>query len=302
MASLGRGFCLPGLRPLLVPRAESALLRSRFFTTSLFRAAQPAVKSSRSPAASKAAAAAAAAASSIGPSRYAFIKSLATKPTPTILYDGPSHFWFYFGCWTSGISLLAWTGLTAPTAIKQPEGVPQWVGIVFIVSYLLLASMGTFLIIKTSNIVGQIRVLPAQASKAAAAAVGPANASLQMEVTVKRMLPMLKPKVITTPLENVNIKSRFSLPEEYVPELKRIVEEEEKRKALHKFDMQHLFTMPFRRIGRALAAMFNGIKAAWTDMGYGIITIDGSDYKVDVTKGYAHDGFRTLEKLVTIKP
>ncbi|RGP59278.1 hypothetical protein FSPOR_11428 [Fusarium sporotrichioides] len=301
MASLARGFCLPGLRPLLVPRAESLLLRSRFFSTSLLREAEPSIKSTRSPNASRAAAAAAA--SKIAPSRYAFIKSLASKPTPTVLYEGPSHFWFYFGCWSSGLSLLAWTGLTSPYAVQQPEGVPQWIGLVFGTAYLLLASMGTFMITKTPNIVGQIRILPAQVSKLAAATPGPTP--IQMELTVKRMVPMLKPKVVVAPLNEVTLASRFSLPEEYVPGLRRIELEqktEAQRKALHKFDMQHLFTMPFRRMGRAVSAMFNGVKSAWTDMGFGIIIVDGKKYKVDVTKGYAHDGFRTLEKLVEIKP
>ncbi|KAF4461562.1 hypothetical protein FALBO_11648 [Fusarium albosuccineum] len=304
MASLARGFCLPGLRPLLAPRAvETAVLRSRFLTTSLRRAAEPAVKATRSAAPSRAAAA-----SSVAPSRYAFIKSLATKPTPTVLYDGPSHFWFYFGCWSSGISILVWTALTAPSAVNQPEEVPQWVGITFGASYLLLASMGFFLITKTPNIVSNIRVLPAQAAKLASVAGSPASAGpapLQMEITVKRMIPMLKPKVITTSLDKVSLKSRFSLPDEYVPELRRQELQravEEKRKALHKFDMEHLFTMPFRRLGRAFAAMFNGVKSAWTDMGYGVLQVDGKNYKVDVTKGFAHDGFRTLEKLVDIKP
>ncbi|KAM6539967.1 hypothetical protein FALCPG4_001714 [Fusarium falciforme] len=303
MASLARGFCLPGLRPLLAPRAaESAVLRSRFFTTSLRRAAQPAVKATR-----PAKIAAAAAASSVAPSQYALIKSLTTKPTPTILYEGPSHFWFYFGCWTSGVSLLTWTALTAKTAVNQPEGVPQWVGITFGASYLLLVSMGFYLIAKTPNIVGRIRILPAQAAKLAPAAGSPSSvgpAPIQMEVTVKRMLPLLKPKVITAPLDKVWLKSRFSLPGEYVPELKRLEMEraaEVKREALRKFDMEHLFTMPFRRMGRAVSAMFNGVKSAWTDMGFGIIRVNGKDYKVDVTQGFAHDGFRTLEKLLEIQ-
>ncbi|KAF4457523.1 hypothetical protein F53441_573 [Fusarium austroafricanum] len=297
MASLARGFCLPGLRPLLAPRTESILLRSRFFTTTaFFRAARSPAKPARSPTASRAAAAAAA--SQMAPSRYAFVKSLASKSIPTVLYEGPSHFWFYFGCWSSGLSLLAWTGSTAHLAVQQPEGVPQWIGIVFGTAYLLLASMGTFMIAKTPNIVGQIRVIPFQASKLAA------TTPLQMEITVKRMVPMLKPKVIVAPVSNIALKSRFSLPDEYVPQLRRIeleTQAKEQRKALHEFDMQHLFTMPFRRIGRAMAAMFNGVKAAWTDMGYGIIIVDGKNYKVDVTKGFAHDGFRTLEKLVDIK-
>ncbi|EWG44217.1 hypothetical protein FVEG_05354 [Fusarium verticillioides 7600] len=296
MAGLARGFCLPGLRPLLAPRAESVLLRSRFFSTSVLRFAGPAMKTARTPTASRAAAAASAA--QMAPSKYAFIKSLASKPTPTVLYEGPSHFWFYFGCWSSGLFLLAWTGSTTHLVVKQPEGVPQWIGIVFGTAYLLLASMGTFMIAKTPNIVGQIRVLPYQASKIAP------TTPLQLEITVKRMVPFLKPKVIVAPVSNIALKTRFSLPEEYVPQLRRITLEakaKEQQKALHEFDMQHIFTMPFRRMGRTLAAMFNGVKSAWTDMGFGFIIVDGKNYKVDVTKGFAHDGFRTLEKLVDIK-
>ena len=231
--------------------------------------------------------------SSAAPSRYAFIKSLASKQTPTVLYEGPSHFWFYFGCWSSGVSIIAWTALTGPTVVQQPEGTPQWVCAVFGASYVLLGAMGFYLISKTPNIVKTIRVLPP---------AGGASAPL-MEVTVKRMVPLLQPKVITTNLESVSLQSRFSLPDEYVPALQRIErqrQEEEQRKALRKFDMNHLFTMPFRHIARVVRNMFNGVRAAWTDMGYGVIVVDGKNYKVDVTQGFAHDGFLTLERLVAV--
>ncbi|CAM1505390.1 Fc.00g110270.m01.CDS01 [Cosmosporella sp. VM-42] len=308
MASFTRGLCLPGIcRAVLTP--EISIIRSRLFTTSLrFRAAEPALKAARPSPAPRAAPHT----SAIAPSRYAFIKSLATKPTPTVLYEGPSHFWFYFGCWTSGITILSWTALTAPWVTQQPEGVPQWVSVVFGASYLLLGSMGFYLISKTPNIVGTIRVIPSQAAKlassvsattTAATATGPLP--LQMEVTVKRMVPYLQPKVLTTSLDKVTLKSRFSLPDEYVPQLRRIEiqrAQEAQKKALRKFDMEHLLTMPFRQLGRAFQNMFHGVKSAWTDMGYGIIEVNGKKYKVDVTKGFAHDGFRTLEKIVDIKP
>lgn len=293
MASFTRGLCLPGLRRVALTPELSSAIRSRLFTTSLrSRAAQPPiVPRSAAPSGTL--------------SKYAFIKSLATKTTPTVLYEGPSHFWFYFGCWSSGIFILTWTALTAPSAVKQPENVPEWVGWTFGASYLLLGSMGLYLITKTPNIVGRIRVLPAQAAQIAKSASAAGSSPLQMEVTVKRMLPLLKPKVLTANLDNVSLKSRFSMPDEYVPALKRLELErnaEAQKKALRKFDMEHLFTMPFRRIGRAFGNMFYGVKAAWTDMGYAIIEVDGKKYKVDVTQGFAHDGFRTLEKIVEIKP
>lgn len=248
--------------------------------------------------------------STIGPTRYAFIKSLATKPTPTILYEGPSHFWFYFGCWSSGLSILTWTVLTGPTVVDQPEGVPSWVGYVYGATYVLLGAMGFYLISKTPGIVHRIRIMPPAAlttksvgAKAADSAAPAAATSPRMEVTVKRMLPFLSPKVITADLENVILKSRFSLPEEYVPQLKRLEAqraEEARISAQFKFDKEHLLTMPFRKIGRGFLGFFQGVRAAWTDMGYGVIKVDGKAYKVDVTQGFAHDGFKTLERLVPI--
>ncbi|OAQ70190.1 hypothetical protein VFPPC_02697 [Pochonia chlamydosporia 170] len=296
MASFSRGITLlPLSLPLrALPRAAHPVGPSRFFTTSLLRLrtpqSSPSVKAAKNaiskPPPPKAAPATAA------PSRYAFIKSLSAKQTPTVLYEAPSHFWFYFGCWSSGIAILTWTVLTGPTVIKQPDGTPQWVGAVFGASYVLLGAMGFYLLSKTPNIVSTIRVLPPVA-----------GAQPQLEVTVKRMLPVLKPKTVTATLDNVALKSRFSLPEEFVPELKRLeqrMKEEKQREALRKFDMEHLLTMPFRRLGRAFANMFRGVRSAWTDMGFGVLRVDGKEYKVDVTKGFAHDGFRTLEQIVSV--
>lgn len=257
------------------------------------------------------------------PTRYAFVKSLGSKMTPTILYEAPSHFWFYFGCWSSGISILAWTALTGPTVVHQPEGIPAWVGYVFGAAYVLLGAMAFYLISKTPNVVRSIRLLPAAASsapaavsKASAAAATQAAKPLtgaaatvagtampQLEVTVNRMLPILGTKVIVTSLDDVVLKSRFSLPDEYVPELKRLERqraEEESRSKQRKFDMQHLLTMPFRHIGRAFSGFFRGVRAAWTDMGFATIKVGEKEFKVDVTKGFAHDGFRTLERLVPV--
>ncbi|KAM3563132.1 hypothetical protein ARSEF4850_002471 [Beauveria asiatica] len=252
------------------------------------------------------------------PTRYAFIKSLGSKTTPTILYESPTHFWFYFGCWSSGISILAWTALTGPTVVQQPEGIPSWVGYVFGAAYVLLGSMAFYLISKTPNVVRTIRLLPTAASTAPAvapraaaairaaqpvAAARAATAMPQLEVTVNRMVPILSPKIIVTSLDNVALKSRFSLPDEYVPELKRQEQEravEAARAKQRKFDMQHLLTMPFRHISRAFSGFFRGVRAAWTDMGFATIKVEDKEYKVDVTNGFAHEGFRTLERLVHI--
>jgi len=324
MASLSRGLFHPNMRTqLLRPRAVINLSelsspsqsRLRLFTTSRFRlrAAQP--RTTSTPASTKATRPS----SSPPQTSYALVKSLATKPTPTVLYEGPSNFWFYFGCWTSGLSILTWTALTGPfvlfyepVAAEGAQGLPEWVTWINGSSYVLLAAMGFYLISKTPNIVKTIRVLPAPAklrpaplaTPTAAPAAAPSTTTLQMEVTVQRMLPLLKPKVLVRPLDRVSLKSRLSLPEEYVPELRRLELERIKRQReaeQHKYDMEHLLTMPIRRLARGVTGLFNGVRSAWTDMGFGVIRVDGKEYKVNVTKGFAHDGFRTLEKIVPIK-
>ncbi|KAG5977464.1 hypothetical protein E4U56_007767 [Claviceps arundinis] len=323
MASFARGFSLLPCRHL-APRSVGPI---RFFTSSLARLKTPPVApsnvtasinlrtvSQRYLSSSKKPATAAAAAQV---SRYAFIKRLATKQTPTVLYEAPSHFWFYFGCWSSGLVILAWAFLSGPFVIKQPEGIPQWVSVVYGTAYLFLCAMALITVFKTHNIVNTIRLLPpvsvgtstsntavsaAPAATAAAAAAAAAGmAPLQLEITVKRMMPLLSPKTFTTSLDGVSLQSRFSIPSEYVPELKRLElrkQEEQRRKELHEYDIQHGMTMAFRRLGRALVSMFKGVRAAWTNMGFGHIKVDGKNYKVDVTDGYAHDEFRTLERLV----
>jgi hypothetical protein len=124
-----------------------------------------------------------------------------------------------------------------------------------------------------------------------------------MEITVKSMLPFVKPKTVVTDVADARLTSRLSLPEHLVPGLRRHTAEQEKamQQEQHKFDMNHILTMPFRRMGRAFVALFNGVRGAWTDMGFGKMKVAGKMYKIDVTNGFAHDGFRTLEKLVPVE-
>ncbi|KAH8716098.1 hypothetical protein HC256_004879 [Beauveria bassiana] len=332
MASLGLGTCMCVLRRQLLsapcrtatsPRLFDAT-RSRLISSTAFRlnaAAKSAPKTIKPSApAPRAKSQPSPPRGGPAPTRYAFIKSLGSKTTPTILYESPSHFWFYFGCWSSGISILAWTVLTGPTVVQQPQGIPSWVGYVFGAAYVLLGSMAFYLISKTPNVVRTIRLLPTAASTAPAVtprataaaaaaaarpvtAAGAATAMPQLEVTVNRMMPILSPKIIVTSLDNAALKSRFSLPDEYVPELKRQEQEravEEARVKQRKFDMQHLLTMPFRHISRAFSGFFRGVRAAWTDMGFATIKVGDKEFKVDVTNGFAHEGFRTLERLVPV--
>ncbi|RCI14679.1 hypothetical protein L249_6434 [Ophiocordyceps polyrhachis-furcata BCC 54312] len=236
-------------------------------------------------------------------SRYAFLTKLAAKPSPTVLYQAPSHFWFYFTCWSTGISMIGWSALTAPVILDQPEGVPDFTKHVYAVSYLLLCAMGFYLIAKTPNVVNSIRLLPSNAASTpgASSSMAAAAAKLQLEVTVKHMLPMLPLRTITTGIENVSFKTRLShwqhqIPESKLLEMERL--EETRRAELRKFDMDHILTMPFRRIGRGLQSLFQGVKSAWTGAGFGFIKVNGKEYKVDVTGGFSHATFRTLARIV----
>ena len=328
MASLTKGLFYPPIRPLIRPQHILSQLSSsqlpsaqpRLFTTSFLRlAVQPATKTSQTSKSSNPSPQTAGRAAPPSQSSYGLVKNLAAKPSPTTLYEGASPFWFYFGCWSTGLPILAWTALTNPGVIAQPLGTPDWITYVIDGAYVLLAGMGFTILYRTFNIVKSIRVIPeapkvttrpapvpapAATLPVATGRATPGPAALKVEVTVHRTLPFLSPRVITTDLKNVSLKSRFSLPEAYAPGLRGGEQQrqaEARKRELAKFDKEHLLTMPFRKVGRGFAAMFNGVRAAWTDMGYGVIRVDGKEFKVNVVKGFAHDGFRTLERLVPVK-
>ncbi|KJZ74117.1 hypothetical protein HIM_06566 [Hirsutella minnesotensis 3608] len=331
MASLARGLLLPCRQSLFrlqsrpVVRSTNGQLDNaalckiadpkRFFVSSLRQRlaspSKPNIKSIPKPTPPTAATAAAPKHPTIPVqqvverSRYAFVKHLAVKPTPTILYEAPSHFWFYFSCWSAGLTLIAWTALTGRAVINQPEGVPQWVKVVYGITYALLASMGFYLIARTPNVMKTIRVLPPAAAATAAAHTIPGSVipSLRVECVVKRMVPFVRPKVINASTSEVTLEERLSLPDEFMPEYRRLElerEEEARRQQLHKYDMDHLLTMPFRRVGRAFSAVYHGTRSAFTDSGFRYIVVQGKRYKIDVTAGFSHDGFRTLERLVAM--
>ncbi|RDA90069.1 hypothetical protein CP533_2911 [Ophiocordyceps camponoti-saundersi (nom. inval.)] len=290
MASFSRGLrspCFVWSRPMHGP----AMRTSRFFASFVGRATKQADTLALAKAMQSG-------------SRYAFLTKLAAKPSPTVLYQAPSHFWFYFTCWTTGISMIGWSVYTAPVVLDQPEGVPEFTKHVYAVSYFLLCAMGFYLIAKTPSVVNSIRLLPSKAvSTPAASSMAAVAAKLRLEVTVKRMLPVFPPKMITTDIHKVTFKTRLSqwqhqIPESELLEMER--REQARREELRKFDMDHLLTMPFRRIGRGLQSLFQGVKSAWTGAGFGVMTVNGKKYKVDVTGGFSHATFRTLARIVDV--
>ncbi|PFH60000.1 hypothetical protein XA68_11583 [Ophiocordyceps unilateralis] len=255
MAGLSRGLaflCRPSLlRPqstMLWPRVKGPASASRFSTSPLGRArsTKPVERDVMAQAMQSS-------------SRYAFLTKLAAKPSPTVLYQAPSHFWFYFTCWSTGLTLIGWSAVTAPTVLDQPEGVPKFTKRVYAVTYIILCAMGFWLIAKTPNVISSIRLLPSTAAPTPGASpIAAVTAKLQLELTVKRMLPLFSPKVIKTGIDKVSLQTRPSRSLRHIPEAKRLQMERyeaARRAALRKFDMDHLMTMPFRRIGRGFVSL-----------------------------------------------
>ncbi|KAG9257310.1 uncharacterized protein F5Z01DRAFT_648446 [Emericellopsis atlantica] len=322
MASFCRGLFQPGLQPLFRPAQSfssprSILLRDILKARPSARAyaskAKVPPQAPKSQPAKSIPKAQPARTAAPPPTSYGLLRTLAAKSKPTVLYEGPSHFWFRTACWTSGLTLIAWAALTGPSWwVPHLEGFAAWINWVYNISYILFAGMGFFLILKTRGIVSMIRLVPQTSTQTVRAApVGAATTGLpattastpKLEVSVNNSLPFLKPKKIVTDIDKVSLKTRFSLPKEMVPELSRqhALEAEEKAKALKKYDMEHLFTMPFRKIGRGFSGFFRATRSAWTDMGYGVINVDGKQYRVNIERGFALDGFKTLERLVPVK-
>jgi hypothetical protein len=162
------------------------------------------------------------------------------------------------------------------------------------------------------GIVNSVRVLPSSAkdgkygtSTGTAALLQQqqqgAAPQLDIEVTVKSLFPFVRPRQIVAPLSEVSVPTRVVDPNTCQTNLERLermrqekLEAEERRR----YDMAHIWTVPFRHAGRWIKAFWPGTVKFVTGGGFGTLVIKGENLKLDVVDGWHLDEGRALEKLV----
>lgn len=175
----------------------------------------------------------------------------------------------------------------------------------------MMAAAGGYFLLGPAWIVKSITAMPHSALKAVGAVTkGAVPEELKIEIALRKMFPIpfmparklyLKPEEIQLEyqLARVDVKPTAQ-------ELRaiKIAEAEEARKALE-YEQTHLMSKGPRMIGRIISRgafdIFRAIRRTWTQEGFTNIRVKGYKYKLDVSGGWALDGGRALDRLVTIK-
>ncbi|KAG0646785.1 hypothetical protein D0Z07_6333 [Hyphodiscus hymeniophilus] len=153
--------------------------------------------------------------------------------------------------------------------------------------------------------------MPASALKAAGART--AGSEMKIEIELRKMLPLpfFPARKLYVRPDEIRLKHVLASPAPKAPELPapllraaRLQEEAEKAKALE-YERTHIMSRPFREIGRytskAFFDLFQAVKRSWSREGFTGIYVKEYRYKLDVSGGWALDGGRALDRLVTIK-
>ena len=238
------------------------------------------------------------------PSTYAFVKRLAQKNTPTILYEAPSHAWMKLGSWMTAIFCFTYAGYNITIYTSPPEGLSWWVGKSYSIIAIAMACMGTYWLLKSKNIIKTIRALPTTAQQIAAA-TGPRSSvpPLNLEITVKRLLPLMRPKTLVVPYTETSMLARVVAPAEHLTPVERIekkraeeLEAEQKRK----YELAHIWSAPFRHLGRGVRSAWRGLKQSLTGSGFATLKIQGDEYKLDISNAWMLDDGKALERLIRV--
>jgi len=181
-------------------------------------------------------------------------------------------------------------------------------------------AMGTLRIVRSidavsvaSLLVNTKRKLPRALARAPAAA---AQSPIYIEVQTQRMVPFLPRKKVLLWPDQVLLPFRMAdavaargisggAPNKPPMTLKAQVEaaraEKDAKAKAYKYDVEHRMTIPFRDAKKGFKVVWDGISRAFYRDGFAKIDLDGVQYKIDVSGGWAMDNGRAMDRLFPIK-
>ncbi|RYO81849.1 hypothetical protein DL764_009701 [Monosporascus ibericus] len=250
--------------------------------------------------------------------QISYAQNLASKSTPTILYEAAPQRAFLISSYAAGLFGVMAGGINMWFNVYNvPEGTSFWVSYVFGAVGFMMAALGTRFAMMPASIVRSITLLPAstaattaQSAKAgagAAAKVASAARPVLLEVKARRTspFPFVPLKRMQVEPQQVVMKTRLFTPSKTEPSpyekiaMKR--EEERRRKEAQQYEKDHLMTAPFRHGAWAAGTIFAGIRQGLTGEGFVPIEVNGAQYKLDVTGAYALEDGRALDRIVKIE-
>lgn len=254
------------------------------------------------------------------PTYQSYAQILALKPHPTLLYQAPSHTAFILSSYvTAGFCFTYAVVAFWSNYLKAPETITYWVPIAFGVICFGMAGAGTFFLLGPAWIVKSITAMPPAALKAAGAVPSAAKSvgngvvkgngapALHIEVELRKMLPLpfFPARKIYVRPDEVQLPHQLARPTSSLSPAQRAAlkaQEEAEREAELEYERTHIMSRPIRHMSRAFFELFQGARRIWTREGFTAIYVKGYKYKLDVSGGWALDGGKAIDRLVTIKP
>ena len=241
-----------------------------------------------------------------------YAAKLAEKGQPTLIYIAPSHTAFLISSYSAAGFCFAYSGYNFwHSSLYAPPDLASWVPIAFGVVCIGMSAMGTWLMLSPSHLIRSITAVPKSVTKVAAGGkpiprTGQPDLELQIELRRMIPLPFLKPRKLYIKPEDIVIRSSLVRPpaRKLTPEetYKLMLHEKEEKKKALEYEQTHIMSAPFRHMSKFLFNLFKAIARAWTREGFAKLRANGQTYKLDVTGGWALDGGKALDRLVTLKP
>jgi len=246
--------------------------------------------------------------SSAAPTYQSFATTLAQKLHPTLLYTAPSHTAFMVACYTGSTFCFSYAIVNFwSNSISTNEGLATWVPTAFAGISIFMAAFGTWLILGPARLIKTITAIPKNANAISTAMGKAPTPELQIEVELRKMFPLpffparklyVKPEEIILPFPIAPPPAKNLTP----ADLRQIrLEEEEEKRKYREYDNNHIMTRPFRYASQEFFLLFKAIGRTWHREGFVKVGVKGSNYKMDVTGGWALDGGRALDRLVKLK-
>lgn len=239
-----------------------------------------------------------------------YAQQLANKPVPTTLYETGPQGVFLCSSYIAGLVSFGAAGINIWFNVYNvPEGI-HWVApVAFGIMGVIMAAIGTRFALMPAGAIRSIKVLPARPGKAPVSIAKSAtleNIPVRLEVEVRRNFPIpgstirrfqVNPDkvVMKAPMYN-----RPPATSEYDSVLQK-QQEEARRKQARQYDMDHLMTAPFRHGFQAFSMLFANFRRGLTGEGFAPVTIDETNYKLDITSAYALEDGRALDRIVRIE-
>ncbi|KAM7223743.1 hypothetical protein V8F06_000759 [Rhypophila decipiens] len=253
-----------------------------------------------------------------------YVERLATKGSRTLLYEAPSHFWYRVSSFAAGAFCITYTVVQYWEVYLHPrEGLATWVPHAFGLICIFMTAMGGYFVLGTQHIIRHIEAVPTHMLVKRLSPAAQAKSPIYIEVAMQRpfpFLPMKKrlyaPEEIQLPfrmfgvLGNLSVLGKQAPPSPKNNTMVEVVRAEREAREARAREIQyrrdHIMTAPFRdgaKVGKQVAGgVWASVKRPFFREGFAKILLGKTEYKIDVSGGWALEDGKALDRLFTIRP